>query len=74
MPINSIKIKKKPATFNRLFGVSVSQFETILTKVDLLWQRKVISRYKRPGRDYKLDVADMVLMLLLYYRSYTSSR
>ena len=72
MPINSIKIKKKPATFNRLFGVSVSQFETILTKVDLLWQRKVISRYKRPGRDYKLDVADMVLMLLLYYRSYIS--
>lgn len=72
MSIKYTKIKKKPTTFNRLFGVSVSQFETILIKIDPLWQRKVIGRYKRPGRDYKLDVADMVLMLLLYYRSYIS--
>lgn len=72
MSIKYTKIKKKPTIFNRLFGVSVSQFETILIKVDPLWQRKVIGRYKRPGRDYKLAVADMVLMLLLYYRSYIS--
>lgn len=72
MSISYSKIKMKPTTFNRLFGVSVSQFETILIKVDPLWQRKVIGRYKRPGRDYKLPVADMVLMLLLYYRSYIS--
>ena len=72
MSIKYLKIKKKPTTFNRLFGVSVSQFETVLPKVVPLWQRKVISRYKRPGRDYKLNVADMVLMLLLYYRSYIS--
>ena len=32
----------------------------------------VISGYKRPGRDYKLDLSDMVLMLLLYYRSYVT--
>lgn len=72
MTIRYIKVKNKPTTFNRLFGVSVPQFEMILTKVDPLWQRKVIGRYKRPGRDYKLDVADMILMLLLYYRSYIS--
>lgn len=70
MSIRYIKIKKKPTTFHRLFGVSVSQFEAMLNKVDPLWQKKVIGRYKRPGRDYKLDVADMLLMLLLYYRSY----
>jgi hypothetical protein len=29
-----------------------------------------INRYKRPGREYKLDLADMLLMLLLYDRSY----
>ena len=72
MALTYSKIKNKPTTFNRLFGVSVSQFETIYAKVDPLWQRKVIDTYKRPGRDYKLDVADMVLMLLLYYRSYIS--
>ena len=72
MTLRYIKVKKKPTTFNRLFGVSASQFETILTKVDPLWQRKVIGKYKRPGRNYKLDVEDMLLMLLLYYRSYIS--
>ena len=72
MSVKYIKVKKKPTTFNRLFGLSVSQFEDILTKVDSQWQKKVISKYKRPGRDYKLDVADMLLMLLLYYRSYIS--
>jgi hypothetical protein len=72
MPLTYLKIKKKPTTFNRLFGVSSLQFEIILNKVDPLWQSKIIDRYKRPGRNYKLDVADMVLMLLLYYRSYIS--
>jgi hypothetical protein len=72
MSVRYMKVKKKPRTFNRLFGVSVLQFEAILTQVDPLWQKGIIGRYKRPGRDYKLDVADMVLMLLLYYRSYIS--
>ncbi|OJW51529.1 MAG: hypothetical protein BGO67_09915 [Alphaproteobacteria bacterium 41-28] len=61
MSIKYITIKKKPTTFIRSFGVCVLQFETIPTRVDPLWQRKVIGKYKRPGRDYKLDVADMVL-------------
>jgi hypothetical protein len=64
------KIKKKPKIFTRLFGVSVAQFETILSKVVPLWEQKVIGSYKRLGRHYKLEVADMTLMLLLYYRSY----
>ena len=41
----------------------------ILQKVALKWPSKVISAYKRPGRDYKLDFSEMLLMLLLYYRS-----
>lgn len=70
MSLRYIKIKNKPTTFQRLFGVSVSQFEEILCKVEPKWQKKVIDSYKRPGRDYKLCVADMLLMILLYYRSY----
>ena len=72
MSVRYIKVKKKPITFNRLFGVSVSQFEAILTQVERQWQKKVIGKYKRTGRDYKLDIGDMALMLLLYYRSYIS--
>ena len=42
MSIKYIKVKKKPTTFNRLFGVSVSQFEAILSKVSQEWQKQVI--------------------------------
>lgn len=70
MSVRYKKIKKHPKTFNRLFGVSVPQFEAILSKVAPLWEQKVIGSYKRPGRHYKLEVADMTLMILLYYRSY----
>ena len=70
MSLRYTKIKKKPTTFNRLFGVSVSQFEEILREVEPAWQSRVIGRYKRQGRSYKRDVSDMLLMLLLYYRSY----
>lgn len=70
MSLKYIKIKKSPIIFNRLFGVSVSQFEEILLKIEPQWQKQVINRYKRPGRNYKLELADMLLLLLLYYRSY----
>lgn len=72
MSLKYTKIKKRPVIFNRLFGVSVSQFEGILLKVEPQWQKHVINRYKRPGRDYKLELADRLLLLLLYYRSYVT--
>jgi hypothetical protein len=70
MTLRYIKIKKKPTTFNSLFGVPVSQFEKILIKVDPEWNKRVLARYKRPGRPYDHPLEDMILMLLLYYRSY----
>lgn len=70
MSIRYNKIKKKPTTFNSLFGLSVAQFEQILPKVDPEWQKRVLDKYKRPGRNYTLPLEDMILILLLYYRSY----
>jgi len=64
------KIRRKPQIFHRLFGISMDQFEEILQKTRPLWEKKVIQRYKRPGRSYKLDLGEMLLALLLYYRSY----
>ena len=66
MSLKYIKIKKSPIIFNRLFGVSVSQFDEILLKIEPQWQKQVINRYKRPGRDYKLEPADMIFMLDLF--------
>jgi len=72
MSIRYIKIRKHSKTFQSLFGLSVAQFDVILQRVELKWQDSVISAYKRPGRDYKLELSDMILMLLLYYRSYVT--
>lgn len=70
MSIRYNKIKNNPTTFQRLFGINPAQFDQILRKVEPKWRKKVIGAYRRPGRDYKLEVADMLLMTLLYYRSY----
>jgi hypothetical protein len=61
-------IDKNPKTFHRLFGIPPQEFEIILKikKVELRWHEKVISGDKRPGRRYKVDLSDMLLMLLLY--------
>jgi|SRR6478609_708830 len=72
MSIRYNKIKNNPTIFKRLFGVSVSEFDRILWQVEPLWHKRVVKRYKRPGRDYKLELPDMLLMLLLYYRTYTT--
>jgi hypothetical protein len=70
MSLEYAKLKNRPTTFRRLFGVKPSEFETIMIKAHPVWGKRVIGRYKRPGRDYKLELEDMILMLLLYYRSY----
>lgn len=72
MSLRYTKIKNNPTIFQRLFGITPTQFEEILSQVEPQWQKKVINTYKRPGRDYKLELADMLLMILLYYRSYIS--
>src|SRR5690606_38437771 len=72
MSLRYPKIRKNPNTFQRLFGLSVAEFDIILQKMEPRWDSKVISCYKRPGRNHKLDLSDMILMLLLYYRSYVT--
>ena len=67
---DEIKIRKRPIIFNCLFGISFSQFDEILKKVKPRWQKQNINNYKRPGRNYKPELVDMLLFLLLYYRSY----
>ena len=59
MSLRYTKIRKNPKTFHRLFGIRPQEFEMILKKVEPLWQKMVISGYKRPGRDYKLNLSDM---------------
>ena len=70
MSLRYTKIVTHPKVFLRLFGVNSVQFNEICTKVTPLWKRQVLGKYKRPGRNFALSLEDMILMLLLYYRSY----
>lgn len=72
MSLRYTKIRKNPKTFQRLFGITPQEFEIIVKKAEPKWHERVISGYKRPGRDYKLDLSDMILMLFLYYGSYVT--
>jgi transposase len=72
MSINYTKLRKRPVTFLRLFGVKPQQLDVIVQKVTPLWEKRVLGAYKRPGRDFKLSLEEMTLMVLLYYRSYTT--
>ena len=59
-------------TKRNLTGISVENFDLIFKKVTKSWQQRVIKQYKRPGQHYKLHLVDMLIMMLVYYRSYTS--
>jgi hypothetical protein len=63
-------LKKRPEIFLSLFGVKACEFEIILGKVSLLWDQEVIGQYANQGRFFKCGLAEMVLLLLLYYRHY----
>lgn len=72
MSLRYTKIIKYPRVFIRLFGVKPSEFNEILAKVRPKWEQQVLGKYKRPGRNFALSLEDMILMLLLYYRSYST--
>ena len=65
-------LSKKPLVFSRLCGLKLFEFEKILKKLEPLWAREVLGAYKGPGRPFKLNLSDMLLMLFLYYRSYVT--
>lgn len=72
MTISYKKISKHPKIFLRLLGVTREEFDILASKLELQWEQKVINKYKRPGRNYKLSIQQMLMMLLLYYRSYST--
>ena len=70
MRIRYTTVVRSPKVFLRLFGVNSVQFQEICAQVTpLLWKRQVLGQYQRPGSNFALSLEDMILMLLLYYRS-----
>jgi hypothetical protein len=72
MTVQYHKIKKRPIVFLRLFGIKTKDFENICAKLEPLWKEHVTKKYKKHGRNYKLSIEQMLLMLLIYYRTYST--
>lgn len=74
------KLARKPEQFLRFTGITVTQFDFLTKKIQKQYkitEKKRLSKRKRirdigAGRPFKLSARDRILMLLIYYRCYTS--
>jgi hypothetical protein len=67
-------VRKKPAFFLHIFGLSISEFDSVVGKVGSFWKEKITGGYKRPGRDCKLSKEEMIMVILLYYKNYVTQK
>ena len=78
--LNYTKLTRKPEQFLRFIGMTVTQFDFLYNSIRKQYkttEKKRLSKRKRirdigAGRPFKLSVRDRILMLLIYYRCYTS--
>jgi DDE superfamily endonuclease/Helix-turn-helix of DDE superfamily endonuclease len=74
------RLRKAPKAFRRLTGITPFAFDELLEKLTPLYDQADARRQGRPGRKRKpgggrkhsLVLADRLLMLLIYYRTYTT--
>jgi hypothetical protein len=77
---HSERLLRRPAIFRRLTGITPDAFRSLLPRVEAAWAQAQRRRRERPGRKRKpgagpkpaLAVADQLLVLLFYYRTYVS--
>jgi len=74
------RLSRSPEAFRSLTGLTPAAFAALLAPVELAWRDAQRRRRDRPGRrrrpgagpKHALGVADQLLMLLIYYRTYVS--
>ena len=77
---HSDRLKRSPDTFRQLTGISPAAFDQVLAQLAPRYQQAEARRKARPGRQRQpgagrkhiLSLADRLLMLLIYYRTYVS--
>jgi len=78
--LNYTKLARKPKQFCSFTGITVTQFDFLVKEIQKQYkitEKKRLSKRKRirdigAGRPFKLSVRERILMLLIYYRCYTS--
>src|SRR5829696_2764279 len=74
------RLMRSPQAFRSLTGLTPAAFQTLLAQVEPAWLAAQRRRRERPDRErqpgagpkHSLSVADQLLMLLIYYRTYVS--
>jgi hypothetical protein len=74
------RLRRSPQAFRQLTGITPPVFDTLLADLTPRYLRADAKRKDRPdrqrrpgaGRKHALDLADRLLMLLIYYRTYTT--
>jgi hypothetical protein len=74
------RLLRCPRAFRRLTGLDLAAFRILLPQLEQAWADAQQRRRQRPGRrrrpgagpKFALDVADQLLVLLIYYRTYVS--
>src|SRR5438093_10938485 len=74
------RLKRHPGTFRQLTGITPAAFDRLLADLEPRYRQADARRKVRPGRKRKpgagrkhaLPLTDRLLMLLMYYRTYTT--
>src|SRR4051812_47268034 len=74
------RLRRSPKAFRQLTGITPAAFDRLLADLTPRYERAEARRKDRPGRRRKpgagrkhaLTLADRLLMLLIYYRTYTT--
>jgi len=70
MALKYKKLLRYPRSIRRLLGIEINQLESIVKQLTPVWEKHLRSSYLRFGRPYKHELGSMVILLLIYYRSY----
>src|SRR5919107_4879560 len=74
------RLRRSPNAFRQLTGITPIVFDQLLADLTPRYEQADARRKERPGRlrrpgagrKHALDLADRLLMLLIYYRTYTT--
>jgi hypothetical protein len=74
------RLRRSPNAFRQLTGITPTVFDKLLADLTPRYEQADARRKSRPtrqrriggGRKHALDLADRLLMLLIYYRTYTT--
>lgn len=73
MSLSYVKLSRRPETFRRMTGVTLSEFSKIAKRTRPQWERTVEGKKKCAGRNNVLKTfEDKLMALCVYYRTYVT--